>query len=115
MIAPEYQASIFVLIAAGAFFILILICHLCQDFGLYNSHRNIQSRRQKHQKSSFNLKVAREIKILNPIPAVVPKTGVSQAIIEPVGHIPAVIPSKSFKLEILETNPDCIVHVHSVP
>ena len=112
MIAPEYQASIFVLIAAGAFFILILICHLCQDFGLYNSHRNIQSRRQKHQKSSFNLRVAREIKILKPIPAVVPK---SQAIIEPVGHIPAVIPSKSFKLEILETNPDCIVHVHSVP
>ena len=112
MIAPEYLSSILILIAAATLFVLILICHLCQDFGLYNSHRSIQSRRQKHQKSSFNLRVAHEIKILKPIPAVVPK---SQAIVNPVGHVPAVIPSKSFKLEILETNPDCIVQVHSVP
>ena len=111
MIAPEYLTSILILIAAATLFVLILICHLCLDFGLYNSHRSIQSRRQKHQKSSFNLRVALEIKILKPIPADVPK---SQAIVNPVGHVPAVIPSKAFKLEILETNPDCIVQVHSV-
>jgi hypothetical protein len=58
MVPLPYQVSIWLLIGCGALFICLVLCHLCSNYGLSNSHREISRRRQPHQKIEQNLRFA---------------------------------------------------------
>ena len=63
MFPPEFNASLLAIIIAAAFFLGLLIWHVCKDYGLFNSHRHISDRRQRHQKAVLNLQIAEKISI----------------------------------------------------
>ena len=63
MFPPEFNASILAIIVAAAFFLGVLVWHICKDYGLFNSHRRVDDRRQRHQKAILNLQIAEKIQI----------------------------------------------------
>ena len=71
MVPAPFELSIYLLISCAILFIVFLLYHLCQAYGLYNAHRTLEGRRQKHQKISFNLHAIESIEI-NCFPANVP-------------------------------------------
>ena len=63
MFPPEFNASLLAIIFAAAFFLGLLVWHVCKDYGLFNSHRRVGDRRQRHQKAVLNLQIAEKISI----------------------------------------------------
>ena len=60
-IPAPYILSIGLLIGCAVTFSLLLLLHICRDYGLYNQHRGIEERRQKFQKIEYNLKLSQVI------------------------------------------------------
>ena len=63
MFPAEFSLSLIAICIAAGFFLILLIWHLCGDYGFYNSHKGIGDRRQRHQKAIFNLQIAEKIAI----------------------------------------------------
>ena len=63
MFPAEFSISLIAICIAAAFFLILLIWHLCGDYGFYNSHKGIGDRRQRFQKTVFNLQIAEKIVI----------------------------------------------------
>ena len=63
MFPAEFNVSLIAICIAAAFFLILLIWHVCGDYGLFNSHKGIGDRRQRHQKAILNLQIAEKISI----------------------------------------------------
>ena len=63
MFPAEFNISLIAICIAAAFFLILLIWHVCGDYGFYNSHKGIGDRRQRHQKAILNLQIAEKIAI----------------------------------------------------
>ena len=107
MIPEHFSVSIAAICTVSVLFVIILIWHLCSDFGCYNSHRRIEHRRQPYQKTVFNLQVAERIFVcVHPSVAATPGTS---HLAEPDQNIGA--PSFAFRqqgLSSIEEDPDSI-------
>ena len=58
MFPAKFSISLIAIYIAARFFLILLIWHLCGDYGFYNSHKGIGDQRQRHQKAIFNLQIA---------------------------------------------------------
>ena len=63
MFPAEFSISLIAICIAAGFFLILLIWHLCGDYGFYNSPKDIGDWRQRHQKAIFNLQIAEKIAI----------------------------------------------------
>ena len=110
MFSTEFQTSLIIVCVVAAIFLAILIWHLCSDCGFYNSYKGVGDRRQRFQKTFFNLQIAESICIYPTVPPTVVSNLSTPAVVPT--SLPT-IPSGAFKPqdldEYLEQNPHGIV------
>ena len=65
LIPGPYILSVSLFIICGVLFAALVLLHMCRDHGLYNQHKEVESRRQRYQKVQLNLKISQSI-VLSP-------------------------------------------------